>query len=58
MHTAGPAAGATHTAFELRDSLLDADVPRLRFFARRNPANPLIARERSNVLPYGPRCRR
>jgi len=52
MHTTGPTAGAAHPAFKFRERLLDADIPCLRFLARYDPANPLIAREWRNVFPY------
>src|SRR3989344_2426099 len=58
VRTPRPAAGAAHAASELRNSLLDTDIPRLRFFARSNPANPLVARKRRNVFPHRPRRRR
>ena len=58
MSTAGPTTRPAHPAFELGDSLPDTDTPRFRFFAGRNPANPLIARERRNIVPHCPRRRR
>ena len=58
VNTARPAAGAAHAAFELRDSLLDTDIPRLRFLARSDPANPLVARERCDAFPNCSRGRR
>ena len=51
MRTAGPTTGPAHSAFKLRKGFLDTDISRFRFFAGYNPANPLIARERSNVFP-------
>ena len=58
MHTPCPATGAAHATFELRESFPDSDIARLRFFAGRDPANPLVARERRNIVPYCPRRRR
>ena len=58
MNTTRPAAGAAHPAFELRESLLDANSPRFRFFAGDDPANPFIAREWRNIFPYRFRRRR
>ena len=52
MHTAGPTTGAAHAALEFRKCLFDADTPRLRFFAGDDPAYPLIACERRNIVPY------
>ena len=57
MNTAGPTAGAAHAASKLRECLLDTDTPRLRFLARDDPADPLIAREGRNIFPYCPRRR-
>ena len=57
MNTTGPAAGSAHSALKLRECLLDTDTSRLRFFAGDDPANPLIARERRNILPYYSRRR-
>jgi len=51
VRTTGPATRAAHPAFHFRESFFDANIPRLRFFARRNPANPLTAGERSNIVP-------
>jgi len=51
MSTAGPTAGAVHPTPKLRECLLDTDTARLRLFARGDPADPLIARERRNTLP-------
>ena len=58
MGTACPAAGAAHSAFEFRESLLDSDISCLRFFAGGDPTDPLIARERRNIFPYRFRHRR
>ena len=58
MHTPCPATGAAHATFELRESFPDSDIARLRFFAGREPANPLVARERRNVVPHSFRRRR
>ena len=52
MRTACPATGAAHAAFELRECLFDTYTPRFRLFAGDDPANPLVARERRNILPY------
>ena len=51
MNTPSPATWPAHAAFEFRESFLDTDIPRLRFLARRNPANPLVACERGDVFP-------
>ena len=51
MNAAGPAARSAHSPFHLRESLLDTDISRLRFLAAYDPADPLVARERRNVLP-------
>ena len=58
MHTAGPTTGPTHATFELRECLLDTDTPRLRFFAGRDPADPLIACKGRDVFPHRSRRRR
>ena len=52
MHTARPAAGAAHAAFELREPFPDSDISRLRFLAGCDPADPLVAREWCNIFPY------
>lgn len=51
MRASRPAAGAAHAALHLGEGFLDANVARLRFFSRGNPAYPLVARERRNVFP-------
>ena len=52
MRATGPAARAAHSAFKLGECLFDTDIPRLRFFAGDDPANPFVARERRDVVPY------
>ena len=51
MRAAGPAAGAAHPAPELGERLLDTDAAGLGLLAGDNPADPLVARERRDVLP-------
>ena len=51
MNTASPTTRPAHSASKLRECLLDTDTPRLRFFAGRNPAYPLVAREWRNIFP-------
>ena len=55
MRTTSPTAGTAHSAFKLGKRLLNANTSRLRFFARCNPTDPLIAREWRYILPHRPR---
>src|SRR3989344_340451 len=58
MNTTDPTARPAHSAFQLRECLLDSYSPRLRFLARDNPANPFVARERRNIFPHSECFRR
>lgn len=58
MLTPGPTTRSAHAAPELGERFLDPDIARFRPLARSHPANPLIAREGSNVFPHRPRRRR
>lgn len=51
MRTAGPAAGATDAFHELGARPLDSMTSRFRFLGGCNPANPLVARERGDIVP-------
>lgn len=51
MNTPNPATGPPHSALHFGKRLLDPNTPRFSFFARYNPANPLIASERGDVFP-------
>lgn len=51
MWATGPTAGPTHTTTHLREGFHNSNSSRLRFFARSHPADPFIARERSDVFP-------
>jgi hypothetical protein len=55
MRATGPAAGPTHSFFELRARSLDVLLSGFRFLDGNNPANPFVARQRCNVLPCCPR---
>ena len=57
MRTPRPTARSSHSIFQFRERLLNADPPRLRFLPGRHPADPLVARERRDALPYHPRRR-
>ena len=43
MRTAGPTTGPAHSAFELRDSFFDTDIPRLRLLDSVYPINKVLA---------------
>ena len=51
MRAAGPTTRPAHSALELREGFLDADIPRFGFFAGGHPTDPLIARQRRDVVP-------
>src|SRR3989344_448270 len=51
MSATGPTTRSAHSARKLREPLLDSNSSRLRFLARGDPANPLVARERRYVFP-------
>jgi hypothetical protein len=57
MRAPGPAAGATHSPFQLRYRFFDANASCFRFLTGRNPADPFVAGERSDVFPYRMRLR-
>lgn len=52
MRAARPAARTAHTSRKLREPFLDPDISRLRFLAGGDPAYPLVACQRSDVLPH------
>src|SRR5688572_27165557 len=51
MRTAGPTTGPALTVFEAGTAPFDAAGSSFCFFGRLDPADPLVARERRNVLP-------
>src|SRR5262245_33232967 len=51
MRTARPTTGSTLSVFEARTAPFDPVSSCFCFFGRLDPADPLIARERRNVLP-------
>jgi len=51
VRAAGPATGPAHAAFKLGERLLNPDLSRLRLLAGGDPTNPLIPRERGNIVP-------
>ena len=53
MRASGPTAWPAHSTLELRESLFNANISCLCLFAGGDPADPLIAREWGDVLPYG-----
>lgn len=55
MSAAYPAARSAHSFLEFFDCPLDMFLSRLVFLHRNNPAYPLVARKRGNILP---RCER
>jgi len=55
MRAAGPAAGPPHTFLQLRADPLHVLSAGLRLLDREGPADPLVARERRDVLPLEPR---
>jgi len=55
MRASWPAARPAHALDEFRAHALDVLLPRLRFLHRNRPADPLIAGQRSDVLPCRPR---
>ena len=57
MRTTRPATRPAHSFLQLRAHPLHMLPPRLRFLHREYPADPFIARQRSNVLPLCPRRR-
>jgi hypothetical protein len=52
MNAANPATGAAYPFFELRAYPLDMLLPGLQFLDRNNPADPLVAGERCDILPF------
>jgi hypothetical protein len=56
MRATSPATWPAHAAFKLRDRFGNPNIPRLNFFARDYPTNPLIAGQGSNIVPHGLRC--
>ena len=58
MKATGPTARPAHSTLHFGEGLRDANTPRLHFFAGRHPADPLISRERGNVLPQSFHLRR
>src|SRR5208283_1043905 len=57
MNAAWPATRSAHSFFKLRAYPFDVLLSGLRFLDRDCPANPLVARKRSDVLPFCS-CRR
>ncbi len=55
MRAARPAAGPAHAACESGKPFLDSDTSRLRLLARGDPADPLVACERRDILPRSKR---
>ena len=51
VRAAEPTTRSAHAAFHFGNCFLDTDVARLLKLARRDPADPLVARERRDVLP-------
>lgn len=51
MNAAGPAAGTSDSFGQFRTSSLDATFSSLDKFGAFNPADPLVARERRDVVP-------
>src|SRR5687768_11885433 len=58
MEATDPTTRPAHSALEFRERLPDTDIPRLHFLAGRNPAYPLVARERRDIVPERPHRRR
>ena len=54
VRTAGPATRPAHSLFEFRAYSLDVLPSGFRFLDGDNPADPLIAREWRNILPFCP----
>jgi hypothetical protein len=57
VRAAGPATRAAHSFFQFRAYALDVLPSGFRFFDGDDPADPLIAREWRNVLPFCARGR-
>ena len=57
MRTPRPAAGATLAFLELTPHALDVTPPRLGLLHGLDPTDPLVARERGDVLPGRKRLR-
>lgn len=51
VNAANPAARTTYSFLKLRDYSFNMILPGVRFLNGSDPANPLVARERSQVLP-------
>jgi hypothetical protein len=51
MGAARPAAGAAHAFLDLRADPFDPALTGVRFPGVQHPANPLVARERRQILP-------
>jgi len=56
MNATGPTTRSALPVYKPRARPLDPATPRLRFLGRDNPADPLIACERRNILPGCSRC--
>lgn len=56
VRTAQPAAGTAHSFLELADYSLHMVGSSLLFLHESDPANPFIARQGSEVLPFSERC--
>jgi hypothetical protein len=54
VRTAWPAARPATSFFQLRADSLDVLLPGFRFLDGDSPADPLIAGERRNILPFCP----
>ena len=52
MNTAQPATRTAHPFLEFTDRPSNMLLSRLIFLNKRNPADPLIAREGRKILPY------
>jgi hypothetical protein len=57
VRTAWPATRAAHSFFKLRADPLNVLPSGFRSLHGDNPADPLISRQRRNILPFCPRCR-
>jgi len=57
VRTAWPAARSAHSFLKFRAYSLNVLSSRFRFLDGDNPADPLIAREWRNILPFCPRRR-
>jgi hypothetical protein len=55
VSAAGEAAGATLSVYKFRSCSFDPIISRCWFISGLDPANPFVARERSNAFP---RCER